>query len=379
MIKIPGMLMIGSAGRNAGKTEFACSMISKFRTHGNIIGIKATVIQETGGTCPRGGRGCGVCSSLEGDFCITEETGGPAGKDTTRLINAGASKVFWLRAVQQHLDEAVAALVDKIGRDALCVCESNRLRLAIEPGLFVMVKDSKSNRYKSSAMSIREYVDLIVESNGSKFHIDADAINLVNGKWLIAQQATAIILAGGESRRMGRDKSMMPISDKPMIEHIYNQLADHFSQVLISTNDRSKYAFLGPQIVQDRVPGCGPLMGIASGLEASRNDLNFVVACDIPEIDIAFVRQMLQIAKHCDAVVPKTSPSRYEPLFAVYRKSALPAMHEVIWSGQRKISKIFDLCKVRYVDLSHARWFRNLNTIKDYQKCTDQYKTIPGL
>lgn len=379
MIKIPSMLMIGSAGRNAGKTEFACSMISKFRTNCDIIGIKATVIQETDGTCPRGGRGCGVCSSLEGDYCITEETSGPAGKDTTRLINAGASKVFWLRAVQGHLDEAVAALIDKIGRNAVCVCESNRLRLAIEPGLFIMVKNSHSNRYKSSATVVKEYIDLIVQSNGAKFDIDADTINLVNGKWVIAQQATAIILAGGESCRMGCDKSMMPIGGRPMIEHIYNQLADHFSQVLISANDREKYAFLGPEIVEDKVPGCGPLMGIASGLEASRNDLNFVVACDIPEIDIAFVRQMLQMARHCDAVVPKTGPSRYEPLFAVYRKSALPAMREVLSSGQRKIIKIFDHCKVRHVDLSHARWFRNINTIKDYQKRTEQFKTTPGL
>ena len=78
MIKLGGMLMIGSSGTNVGKTELACALLGKFGRNRNIIGIKVTTIRDKDGRCPRGGRGCGVCSSLEGEYCITEETTPPS-------------------------------------------------------------------------------------------------------------------------------------------------------------------------------------------------------------------------------------------------------------------------------------------------------------
>ena len=63
MLKIPGMLLIGSAGANAGKTHFACALIEKFRKVHKVIAIKVTTITEKDGNCPRGGKGCGVCAS----------------------------------------------------------------------------------------------------------------------------------------------------------------------------------------------------------------------------------------------------------------------------------------------------------------------------
>jgi len=73
MFKLDGMLMIGSAGSNVGKTELACTLLRKFSKTSDIIGIKVTTIKDKDGQCPRGGEGCGVCSSLEGVYCITEE------------------------------------------------------------------------------------------------------------------------------------------------------------------------------------------------------------------------------------------------------------------------------------------------------------------
>ena len=100
MINIPGMIMIGAGDRNIGKTEFACSLIRKFSSRRNIIGIKVTTIDETRGGCPHGGDGCGVCASLQGNFCITEETDSKPDKDTCRMLAAGATKVFWLRVLK---------------------------------------------------------------------------------------------------------------------------------------------------------------------------------------------------------------------------------------------------------------------------------------
>ena len=107
MIKLDGMLMIGSAGTNLGKTELACELLRKFSKNHNITGIKVTTIKDKDGQCPRGGEGCGVCSSLEGKFYITEEADGSSGKDTARILQAGASRVFWIRVLRGHLAEAI--------------------------------------------------------------------------------------------------------------------------------------------------------------------------------------------------------------------------------------------------------------------------------
>lgn len=72
-----------------------------------VIGIKVTTIKAKDGQCPRGSQGCGVCSSLEGDFCITEEIDSDCDKDTARLLAAGANRVFWLRAMKAQHSECV--------------------------------------------------------------------------------------------------------------------------------------------------------------------------------------------------------------------------------------------------------------------------------
>jgi len=366
-----------------GKTELACAILRKFGKNGDIIGIKVTTIKDTNGQCPRGGEGCGACSSLDGVFCVTQEIDRGSTKDTSRLLTCGASRVFWLRVVREHLVEGVTALLDEIGRDAVCVCESNSLREVVEPGLFFMVTGRDAKAWKDSAQQVGKYADRIVVSNGKGFDIDLDEIEIVGGKWRMRKgwkpdckspgtttRATAIILAGGRSSRMGADKSLLSVDGQPIIERIRERLAGRFDQVLISANEPEKLAFLGLEVIPDRIPGQGPLMGIASALEASSSELNFVVACDIPHIHIALVEEMLAEADRSgtDVVVPTTGSEEYEPLFAVYRKSALEAINKVLVSGGRRISDIFALCRVKHIRLRDADRLRNLNTPAEYEE-----------
>jgi len=377
MFKLDGMLMIGSAGANVGKTELACTLIKKFGSSREIVGIKVTTIKAKDGRCPRGGRGCGVCSSLDGDFCITQETnlsryvadtaGKTSGKDTGRLLAAGASRVFWLRVLKRHLQQGVKALLDIIGPDAVSVCETNSLREVVKPGLFLIIKGHNGKKWKSSAGEVKEYADKIIVSDNGRFGFDLGRIKLTNGKWVMQENATAIILAGGASDRMGVDKSMLPIKGRPMIERISEQLRGTFSQILISANEVDKYSYLGFEVVPDKVPYQGPLMGIASALEASANELNFVAACDIPSINIRFVRRMLAEANGADMVIPATGDGKYEPLFAVYCKNALIAINEVLSSGGRKISDVFGRCKVKYIKMEAGR-IVNINTMAEYEE-----------
>jgi molybdopterin-guanine dinucleotide biosynthesis protein A len=362
MIKIPGMIMVGAGDRNTGKTEFACSLIKKFGTRRPIVGLKVTTVDEGKGGCPRGGDGCGACSSFEGNYCLTEETD----KDTCRMLAAGAKKVFWLRVLKQHLEEGANALQDAIGTGAISVCESNSLRWVVEPGLFFMFKAKDSNEYKPSAAEVADYADRIILFDGRDFDIGPDEIELIDGRWVNKMRATAIIMAGGQSRRMGRDKTILEINGTPAIKYIFNQLRPHFDQILVSSNNMAKHSFPGVEVVPDEVAGQGPLMGIASTLRASRNKINFVIACDIPVVDMSLVRRLVRESKDFDAAVPQTGPSQYEPLFAVYKKSVLAEIDKAMDAGKYRVIDPLRCCKVRYIDLPCDKQLKNLNTMNDY-------------
>jgi molybdopterin-guanine dinucleotide biosynthesis protein A len=195
-----------------------------------------------------------------------------------------------------------------------------------------------------------------------------DEIGLTDGTWSLRTEATAIIMAGGGSTRAGQDKSMLQVAGEPMIKYIYDQLRPHFNQILVSANDPGKYGFLGADVVADRIADQGPLMGIASAMEASAMEVNFVIACDIPQVDIFLMRRMLRECRDCDAVVPRLGPSQYEPLFAVYRKSILRTMNELLASGRCKIDEVYEHCKTTYIDITDGRSLGNINTMAAYRE-----------
>jgi molybdopterin-guanine dinucleotide biosynthesis protein A len=361
--RLPGWLLIGSTGRNSGKTEFACAIIRAFRGKYPIVGVKVTAIVEGESTCPRGGAGCGVCAALERDFEISEEQGEHPGKDTARMLESGAHKVFWVRCRRQQLHAAIAALLTRLEPGALVVAESNSLARAIEPDLFLMVTNGRSSSAKPSAADVMPLAQHMVLSADGAFDPNPRHLVVLDGAWHLAE-ASAAILAGGKSSRMGQDKSLLPVRGKPLIRRIYEQLASRFDEILVSTNEPEKHAFLGTRTVADRVPGKGPLMGIVSAVEAARHERVFVTACDIPVIDLDTVARMLVLAEDFDCVIPLSSVG-HEPLFAVYRKSTLPAMHDVLKAGERRISAVFPRVRTRFYDLGRAPWYRNLNTRED--------------
>jgi len=375
------MLLIGASGRNAGKTAFACTLLRRFSPVQPITAVKITVIREEAraGTCPRGGSGCGVCTSLDGDYDITEETDHDGSKDTSRLLRAGAHQVFWLRVRDSHMPQGLAALYQLINPNTPAICESNSIRKAVEPGLFFMVKERNSAEFKATALAVADLADRTVLSDGERFNIDTDTdtIGLGENGWCLRESATAIIMAGGASTRMGQDKSLLQIEGKPMIQHVCDQLRDHFDEVVLSANDPAKYAFLGLRMVPDHQPDMGPLMGLASTLATATHDLALTVACDIPCIDINLAHRMLNLAPGHDAVVPRVPVAdgfRMEPLFAVYRKSVADRMFELLERGERRIRRLFDTIHVRFVDMEAGASPGNLNTEEEYRAyvATDQ-------
>jgi molybdenum cofactor guanylyltransferase len=372
MIRAPHILLVGASGQNQGKSTLACRLIARHADSQKIVGAKITTIRESTGECPRGGEGCGVCAAMEGDWAVTEEVGENPLKDTGRMLDAGADQVFWLRVRQETLDAGVQALLERAGTDRPIVCEGNSPRLVMEPGVFLVSRDRDKNTDKPSAAAVRHYADQTQIFDGTDFTPSLDHIALTEGRWTLRRDATAVIMAGGKSRRMGEDKSLIEVHGKPLIAHIADQLRPHFAELMVSANDPDKYAFLGLPTVSDRVVDQGPLMGISSALAAAHHDRVFVTATDIPDVDIDLMATLLRRARHHDGPVPRTAEGHLEPLFAVYRKQIGAAMDTALANGNRSVRAAIDRCDMALVDLDAESDPINLNTPEDLARYEDR-------
>ena len=183
---------------------------------------------------------------------------------------------------------------------------------------------------------------------------------------------TGVILAGGESRRMGSDKSLLPIDGARFIDHIYRRLTALFDEVIIVTNSPDLYADIPCRKVPDLYRAQGSLAGIHAGLHHARHQRVFVVACDMPFVSAAVVRRLCLTDGSGDVVIP-CGEHGFEPLHAVYGKGCLPAMEKTLAGGERRIVAFFDEVKVAQVPLAdftdidpQGLSFRNINTPQEY-------------
>jgi molybdopterin-guanine dinucleotide biosynthesis protein A len=192
---------------------------------------------------------------------------------------------------------------------------------------------------------------------------------------MIPDPLAAIILAGGQSRRMRREKSLLPVNGRLLIETVIAQIGPHFDEIIISTTAKDKFAFLNLPIIEDEISGQGPLMAILSALRVSAHAVNFILACDIPVIHIPFLQLILAQAPRYDIVVPRYRDGKFEPLFAVYNRCIIPVIEKQIKMGDRKISSLFPVCRTKFVAMDRQKWFRNLNTLKEYHDYLRQSKT----
>lgn len=156
------MIMIGATGRNSGKTSLACEIIKNYKDSLNVVGLKITTIESRDMLCPRGGEGCGVCTSVTGNYDIIQEMGSGTDKDTVRLLDAGCSSVYWIRTHKEYILNAYEEFLE-IAKDAdLIICESNSLRHYVKPHLFIMIKNTSDAFIKPTAASVIEYADYII-------------------------------------------------------------------------------------------------------------------------------------------------------------------------------------------------------------------------
>jgi molybdopterin-guanine dinucleotide biosynthesis protein A len=164
---------------------------------------------------------------------------------------------------------------------------------------------------------------------------------------------TGLILAGGESRRMGRDKTLLEFDGQTLLQRTANLLQGIFPQVLISVRQaRSDIAL--PQVI-DQVPGVGPLAGLCAGLARINTPWIFALATDMPFLGPHPIRELAARRGDSDAVVP-VAGNFPQPLAAYYAVTALPALQATLTgAGKRSLRAALQGLNVVYVDASELR------------------------
>lgn len=188
--------------------------------------------------------------------------------------------------------------------------------------------------------------------------------------------AAAIILSGGKSSRMGTNKALLPINEKPNIERIADKFKILFDDIILVTNDPEQYQFLGLKMTGDHYPGMGPLAGVHAGLEASDFEVNFIVACDMPFVSVELAEVLVNNSSHYDAVVPVINGKQH-PLVSVFKKETAKTIVESIENKRLRVKDLLDALNVLYVTetelqayshLELERVFFNMNHPDDYEE-----------
>jgi len=183
---------------------------------------------------------------------------------------------------------------------------------------------------------------------------------------------SGIILAGGKSSRMGSDKGLLLLNNKPFIQHIVEALQPLVNEVIIVSNN-SDYDIFKLKRVNDLIEGSGPLAGIYTGLHHSKTENNFVLSCDVPLINTETLEKLTnQMDENAD-VIQIESNGKTMPLIAIYKKHCESIFFELLKQGERRLQFAVDQCNVKTIVLNTAleKFTVNINTTNQFNEITN--------
>jgi len=177
---------------------------------------------------------------------------------------------------------------------------------------------------------------------------------------------TGVILAGGESTRMGKNKAFIAINGQRIIDRTVSLFREIFDDVLLVTNTPLDYLELNVKIVTDLVPGKGSLGGVYTGLFFSSSPKAFFVGCDMPFLDRRVIHYFLSLAPTADIVVQRTK-DYWEPLHAIYPRTLLKPIERLFQQGELTIFKAYQGMKVREVSEEELKPYDpDLHTLSNF-------------
>jgi molybdenum cofactor guanylyltransferase len=191
----------------------------------------------------------------------------------------------------------------------------------------------------------------------------------------MTDRMTGIILSGGKSSRMGINKAFLEINGERLIDRTVRQFKELFSEVILVTNEPLLYLDQDVHLITDIYKRKGPLGGLYAGLYYASFDYAFLCACDMPYLNVEFIRYMMGRVKGYDIVIPETSEG-YFPLHAIYSRRSLPTIKNLLERGDRlKVIGVFKGMRVLTIPESVIRaydpegiMFLNINTEQDLQQ-----------
>lgn len=198
---------------------------------------------------------------------------------------------------------------------------------------------------------------------------------------MMKDNVSCVILAGGKNVRMGRNKALLKVGDKTIIEIINEVVEKIFTNIIVVSNEPDQYSFLNKKVVSDIYPGRGPISGIHTGLIESSTERNFFISCDLPLVPAGIIEYIINYSTNKPITIP-TAGNYLQTLCAVYDKSCLPVIEhrlnknvDVEGRKQKRFSLI-DLMQetgAEIVDVSTLPFyddkiFFNLNNMNDYEK-----------
>ncbi|MBR2717147.1 MAG: molybdenum cofactor guanylyltransferase [Oscillospiraceae bacterium] len=184
---------------------------------------------------------------------------------------------------------------------------------------------------------------------------------------------TVVILAGGQSRRMGRDKLRLTVAGETLLDRAVRRYGGIFDRVLVSVSGPDRYPALGDKRVFDRFPGAGPLAGLHAGLLEAGEDV-FLTGADMPFSSPEKALLLTSLCGEKEACVLTDGDGRWEPLFGFYRRSLLPRAEALLTEGRRNMAALISAAELREVSLAElgegpdSPLLRNVNRPEDYEK-----------
>lgn len=164
----------------------------------------------------------------------------------------------------------------------------------------------------------------------------------------------------------GQDKGLIQLARKPMIEYVLNAIEPQVDAIIINANRNQKvYGKYGYPVVADQIGGyCGPLAGMASGLQAAKTPFIVTAPCDTPLIPDDLVHKLYSILQDEDAeICTAHANGRLQPVFTLMKSELLSSMLDFLNSGERKIDKWFEKHRLAIADFSEqAETFININS-----------------
>jgi molybdopterin-guanine dinucleotide biosynthesis protein A len=191
---------------------------------------------------------------------------------------------------------------------------------------------------------------------------------------------SAVLLAGGRSSRIGKEKALIPFRGKPLIQWVLDVLQEVADEIVVSvspspTEELIETVGTGVVIARDERSGMGPMEGLLSSFHRARGEYVAVAPCDAPFVTVELFDLLFEMADGTGGAVP-TVGEHYEPLIAVYRCAPfLDALKRTIGEGRSKPIDTYPLLDLRFVEEAEiARLdlpvdpFTNINLLKDLEK-----------